>query len=90
MTEKPHPPPEILLENGTNIKGDPFVTISWGKLSGAMSPDETRTLAHHMLAAAEAAETDAHLFRFFVHRMELDLPTFGQMLMNFREYRGMA
>lgn len=39
--------------------GEPFVLLTWGARSGQMSPDEARTLGLHIIAAADAAETDA-------------------------------
>jgi len=39
--------------------GEPFVTLRWGQNSGQSTPAEARELAMSILAAAEAAESDA-------------------------------
>jgi hypothetical protein len=39
--------------------GEPFVTLRWGQNSGQLTPAEARELAMSILAAAEAAESDA-------------------------------
>jgi hypothetical protein len=44
--------------------GDCYVALSWGSLSGRLSPDEARALAASMFLAAEAVNTDEFLTRF--------------------------
>lgn len=40
------------------------VALSWGALSGRLTPDEARACALSILLAAEAAETDEFLMQF--------------------------
>lgn len=47
--------------------GAPSVAISWGVLSGRLTPDEARATALSILVAAEAADTDEFLIRFARH-----------------------
>ena len=45
--------------------GTPWVQINWGNLYGQLTPDEARRHALSILDAANAAETDAGILRFF-------------------------
>jgi hypothetical protein len=62
----------------------PFVRLSWGDEACQMTPDEARKHAYDILDAANAAESDSLVFRFFVERVKL--PAENAILL-FREFR---
>lgn len=50
----------LWAESGVSLfTGEPFVTLRWGSHVGQCSPDDARQTAMSILAAAEAAESDA-------------------------------
>lgn len=51
-------------ESGVSLfTGEPFVTLRWGGEAGQCTPDRARETAMSILAAAEAAESDAAVVR---------------------------
>lgn len=50
----------LWTESGVSAaSGEPFVALCWGAQTGQCTPDEARAVAMSILAAAEAAESDA-------------------------------
>lgn len=52
-----------------------------------ISPKEARAIAYSILEAAEAAETDAFVVRFFRQRIGLEMPEIAKILRDFRAAR---
>lgn len=76
----------IEMESGVSVfDGHPFVTIHTGKEKGQLTPDETREHAKHLMEVAEAAETDALLFRAF--RKDDDVEVAQMVMLTLREER---
>lgn len=67
--------------------GRPLVQVRWGEQVGQFSPDEAREYALILLAAANAAETDAALLRFVREAGGADTQAAG-LLAAFRRARG--
>lgn len=65
----------------------PYVVVKWGEEAGQLTPSEARAHALKVLEAAEAAETDAFLVSFLLHRLEVDLGRALHILQDFRGYR---
>lgn len=67
----------------------PFINITVGAkdFHTQMSPVEAIELAHNLLAAAEAAITDAFMIRFLRERVGVDMPQVAGLLNEFREFR---
>lgn len=68
----------------------PFVemTIRRADWTTQMSPEMARELAHNLLAAADAAESDGFLVTFFRERIGVDdMRAVASLLVEFREYR---
>lgn len=68
----------------------PFVemTIRRADWTTQMSPEMARELAHNLLAAADAAESDGFLVTFFRERIGVDdMRAVASLLVQFREYR---
>ncbi len=66
----------------------PLVQIRIGDQAPfAISPGEARDVAHNLLAAAEAAESDAFIFEFMAQKVGLGEPEGGAMLVAFRQWR---
>lgn len=63
------------------------VRLSWAGLSATFTPNEARDFALRLNQAAEAAESDAFLFRFIRDEWDLSEETAGRSLAAFREYR---
>ena len=72
---------------GVNQRGEPFVEMRWGSQSGQFTPDEARVFALHILECAEAANSDAAIYRVITKRMELSPHAAGTMLDAMREAR---
>ena len=51
-----------------------------------MPPSTARELAHNLLSAAEAAETDAFIIGFFREKVRIDDPRIMAILNEFREW----
>lgn len=74
--------------SGVNGRGEGFVQLRKGKESIAqMTPAEARQYAQQITEAAEGAETDEFILKFFQEKMGLPLSTVGQFLLEFRKYR---
>jgi hypothetical protein len=57
--------PGMDINSGVSAStGDGFVSLHWGEQSGQLTIDEARAHALSILGAAEAADTDAALFRW--------------------------
>lgn len=63
------------------------VCVKWLSLDEQLSVAETRALAHNLLHAAEAAETDALLLKVFTENLDMDANTAATMLHLFRNAR---
>lgn len=70
-------------------KQAPFVQvlIEAADFMTQMPPSKARELAHNLLAAAEAAETDAFIIGFFREKVQIDDPRIVAILTDFREWR---
>jgi hypothetical protein len=78
--------------SGVNQRGEPFIQLAQirdGKriLLGQMTPNEARSLAMQGIEAAEAAETDAYMWKFFKTRMELQDAQVAAFIADFRDFR---
>jgi hypothetical protein len=82
----PSPVENIEMESGVSLfDGHPYVTLHWGTERGQLSTSEVKQHALSLLECAEAAETDALLFRALNRDGKEEL---GQMLiMILREER---
>lgn len=67
----------------------PFVemTIRRADWTTQMSPEMARELAHNLLAAADAAESDGFVVGFFRDHIGLEMSHVAGLLMEFRDYR---
>lgn len=66
----------------------PFVQLNWGSGGCQMTPDEAREHAYKILAAAEAAESDAFLVDFLREKVGLSTAVdVSMILQHFREFR---
>ena len=82
----------IEVRSGVNEKGEGFCTIvaesgDGRMLLGQMPPDMIRKIALDYLGAAEAAETDAIVFRLLRDKFNLDLPIVGAFVADMRNER---
>lgn len=79
----------IFTESGTTLEGKPFCVVRWDgeAQEGQMSPDEMRQFGLHCLEAAEAAETDAMMLKYFTEKVGIDEQMFGQVLKDLRVFR---
>lgn len=64
-----------------------FVGLVIDEKMTQMSPTEARRIAHLLLECAEAAETDAFIFRFCLDTLKGDEETAAGMLALFRKAR---
>jgi hypothetical protein len=79
----------IWMESGVSaFTGLGFVTLSWNKERAQMTPEETRTHALWLLETAEAAESDAAVFRALRQDLDLDPPTAMSFIASLRQHRG--
>lgn len=81
----------VEVRSGVNERGEPFCTIvaetsSRALLLGQVPPDTVRKMALDFLGAAEAAETDAIVFRL-LRRVGLDDPAIGAFVADMRDER---
>lgn len=67
--------------------GDPFVLLTWDVQAAQMDPDAARAFALHIIAAADAAETDA-ILHAELKGLGLDADTATRFLLAIREKRG--
>lgn len=82
----------IEIRSGVNEDGVGFntvvVTTEDGRMMlGQLDPATVRTMALDWLGAAEAAETDAIVYRLLRDRFGLDFPVIGMFVANMRELR---
>jgi hypothetical protein len=66
--------------------GMPFVVLKWGDERGQLTPDEAREHAHLILEAADAAESDAFIFKFVTEKIQIPEQA-AQILLEFRKFR---
>lgn len=67
--------------------GEPVVVLSWGDKAGQLTVTEAREHAMAIMAAADAAESDAFLAAFCKDQLKLDNVQMCMMLHEFREFR---
>ena len=77
--------------SGVNKNGEGFVTVTahsvgGTNLRGQMTADEAREMALHWLAAAEAADSDAIVFRLLA-KVGLDGNAIGSFIIDMRNER---
>lgn len=66
----------------------PFVTLSYnGRNIAQMRPEDATSLAHNLLATAEASLGDAFLIEFMREKVGVEMAQIGGLLMEFREWR---
>jgi hypothetical protein len=87
VTGKPGNSAIISVESLTTRDLRPVVTLRWGGESGQMTPHEARTHAHVILAAADAAESDAVICRFMREKLDATEEAMAAILVFFREFR---
>lgn len=81
------PPNTLFVHSGVTNNLRPFVHLAWGGERGQLTPDELRTYAFSLLAAAEAAESDSMVLRFVTEKAAIPLDLLGGMLTELRRYR---
>lgn len=67
--------------------GQPKINLRWGNQMAQMTPDEAREHAHGIVRCADAAESDAFLFKFFSDKIGANAAMAGQILVEFRAFR---
>lgn len=81
--------PEILSESMVAYPDlEPVVVVRWGEMAGQLPPDDARKLGLQMIEAAEAAEHDSAMCRFFMEALDLDIEKTMVILGQQREFRG--
>lgn len=65
----------------------PVVEFRWGDQVGELTPDEARAHALKILAAADAAESDAFMVGFLRNEVGASLQGAAGLLQEFRVYR---
>lgn len=75
-------------QSGINLKGEPFVQLFIeDKIVCQFTPEQAREHAAHVLEAAEAAEQDAFMFKFFGTKVGTDARHAMMLIMEFRKFR---
>jgi len=69
-------------------RGQPFVHLTWGEMKAQLTPAEARAHALHILECAEAAESDALLWRWLDETTGVTDEQKAAVLIRFRELRG--
>lgn len=78
----------IWVESGVSAKTrEGFVHYHWGELSCQFSPGEARRHALNLLAAAEAAESDAAFVRFMQENLGQSVESTVVVLRDWRAFR---
>ena len=82
----------IDVQSGVNDKGTGFIHIIVKTeddriIMAQMSPKELRDLALRFLEAAEAAETDAIIYRLLQNKFKLDIPAVAMFISEIRDLR---
>jgi len=68
--------------------GEPLVGLQWGDQTCQLTPDEARAHALRILECAEAADQDAYLMDFLLHKVSvLELEKLVFVLKDFRAWR---
>lgn len=82
-------PHYLMTHSGVAADGyRPFVHVAHGTaLRGQMSPAETRQYALRLLAAADAAESDALIVRLLTQGIGIPLGVVAQLLLDLRGMR---
>ena len=65
----------------------PFIHLAWGSERAQLDPEELRVLARDLMAAAEAADSDALVVRFLKERIGLELNNLGPVMVDMRRFR---
>jgi hypothetical protein len=78
----------IHMQSGVSgFTGDPFITLDWGENHAQFTPEEARAHAFAILETAEAAESDAFMFKFAIDKANQTPERAALMLTKFREGR---
>lgn len=82
----------IEVVTGVNESGQGFITVTAtdqkrNMMLGQLDPATVRDMAMNFLAAAEAAETDAIVYRLLRDRAGLDMETIGAFITDMRNAR---
>lgn len=90
MPDATTPPTEILVESGVSYPGwRSFVNLRFGDQRAQLTPESAREHALSILAAADAAESDAFIIDFLQKRVGLTDPEkLAAVLSDFRAFRG--
>jgi len=68
--------------------GAPLVELSWGDQAAQFTPDEARAHALRVLEVAEAADQDAFLMDFLLHKVGVvEIEKRAMVLNDFRAWR---
>lgn len=78
----------ILLHNGLNSEGKGFIHLAWGReLRIQFTPAEARQHALRLLEVAEAAESDAIVYRLLREEIGLDMQKATGVIGHLRQFR---
>lgn len=67
--------------------GKPWVRITWGSMTGQLTPEEARKHALTILDVAAGAEMDMIAMEFFTKRVGLDQARAARAILDFRALR---
>lgn len=88
MSDEKLPDNILWHQSGVNPKGEPFVQLLRGtEIIGQMTVTEARDHARAMTEAAEAAETDAFVWKWITEKVECGPAQAAGFLADFRRYR---
>jgi len=75
-------------QSGVNLKGEPFVQLLLDEqIIAQMSPEAARDHGRAITEAAEAAEQDAFLWDWVIHKVGSDEQRAAGLIAEFRRYR---
>lgn len=77
----------IVMHSGVNMQRRGFVHVAWGSLRAQFTPAQARDHAFALLQAAEAAESDAIVFRLLEKRVGLDPARAMAVIGELRQFR---
>jgi hypothetical protein len=78
----------VIMHNGLNAQGNGFVHLAHGReMRIQFTPQECREHALRLLEAAEAAESDAIVYRLLRDKMALDMPRALSVIADLRNFR---
>jgi hypothetical protein len=81
-------PNMLHMHPGLTLDKRAFVHLTAGStFCGQMTPDEMRSFAHQMLLTAEAAESDAMVYRLMREKIQVDHNTALNLISDLRNYR---